>query len=134
MKLDDSDNTSEQAKSPTPTDTNTSFKEEAEKILVKAFKLVKHPDKNIKGWWHETPLYDEDFEQVTGHQYKNAEEYLEAALTSIINLVDKEVIGDMEYRETLDMGLSSWSNEDFKAFGRNELRNEQRAIIGGSDE
>ena len=34
------------------------------------------------------------------------------------------LVGDMEYRETLDMGLSSWTGEDYKAFGRNELRSE----------
>lgn len=33
---------------------------------------------------------------------------------------------DLEYRETDDMSLSSWTNEDYKAFGRNELRNDIR--------
>lgn len=38
----------------------------------------------------------------------------------------EKIIGDMEYRETEDMSLGSWSNEDYKAFGRNELRIELR--------
>ena len=33
-----------------------------------------------------------------------------------------ELVGESEYRETLDMGLSSWANDDFKAFGQNELK------------
>lgn len=32
------------------------------------------------------------------------------------------LIGDMEKRETADMSLKSWTPEDYKAFGRNELR------------
>jgi len=32
------------------------------------------------------------------------------------------LIGDMEQRETEDMQLKSWTNEDYKAFGRNDLR------------
>lgn len=39
----------------------------------------------------------------------------------ILNLIES-VIGDMEHRETEDMGLKSWTPEDYKAFGRNELR------------
>ena len=35
-----------------------------------------------------------------------------------------ELIGPMEIQETSDMTLSSWTNEDYKAFGRNELRSE----------
>jgi hypothetical protein len=38
----------------------------------------------------------------------------------------EKLIGDMEYRETFDMGLSSWTTDDIKAFGRNELRIELR--------
>ncbi len=37
-----------------------------------------------------------------------------------------ELIDDMEQRETEDMTLSSWSTEDYKAFGRNGLRAELR--------
>lgn len=33
-----------------------------------------------------------------------------------------ELIGEMERRETTDMSLKSWTPEDYKAFGRNELR------------
>ncbi len=33
-----------------------------------------------------------------------------------------EMAGDMERRETEDMALNSWTPEDYKAFGRNELR------------
>lgn len=35
-----------------------------------------------------------------------------------------ELVGDMEQRETEDMTLKSWTPEDYKAFGRNELRAE----------
>lgn len=55
-------------------------------------------------------------------KYKEANTSFKSDIYSLL----MDVIGDMEYRETLDMGLSSWTNEDFKAFGRNELRNEQR--------
>ncbi|HEY5806163.1 MAG TPA: hypothetical protein VIS56_02125 [Candidatus Saccharimonadales bacterium] len=33
-----------------------------------------------------------------------------------------ELIGDVEQRETEDMSLKSWTPEDYKAFGKNELR------------
>lgn len=51
---------------------------------------------------------------------------IDQALSDISKIIDEEVIGDMEYRETEDMSLKTWSAEDLKAFGRNELRNEQR--------
>jgi hypothetical protein len=35
-----------------------------------------------------------------------------------------ELMGEMEYRETYDMSLSSWSKDDYKAFVRNNLRTE----------
>ena len=35
-----------------------------------------------------------------------------------------ELIGPMEQQEASDMTLRSWTNEDYKAFGRNELRAE----------
>lgn len=35
-----------------------------------------------------------------------------------------DIIGDMEQRETEDMSLKSWSNDDYRAFGRNEFRGE----------
>jgi len=41
-------------------------------------------------------------------------------------LVDGVIGHDLEYRETDDMSLSSWTNEDYKACGRNELRNDIR--------
>jgi hypothetical protein len=33
-----------------------------------------------------------------------------------------ELIGDVEQRETEDLSLQSWTPEDYKAFGKNELR------------
>ena len=36
------------------------------------------------------------------------------------------IIGDMEGRQTTDMSLQSWTHEDYKAFGKNELIIEQR--------
>lgn len=39
------------------------------------------------------------------------------------------LVGEMEARETEDMSLQSWSKEDYKAFGRNELRAELRKAI-----
>jgi len=40
-----------------------------------------------------------------------------------------ELIGDMEERETSDMTLKSWTNEDYKAFGKNELKAELRQKV-----
>ncbi len=37
-----------------------------------------------------------------------------------------ELIGDVEQRETEDMSLKSWSTDDYKAFGKNELKLELR--------
>ncbi len=37
-----------------------------------------------------------------------------------------ELIGDPEQRETEDMSLSSWTPDDYKAFGKNELKIELR--------
>ena len=51
------------------------------------------------------------------------------AVKQLLNLFKQygeEVIGDVEYRETEDMSLSSWTDEDKKAFARNELIIEQR--------
>ena len=51
----------------------------------------------------------------------------------IINLIES-VVGEMEQRETEDMGLKSWTPEDYKAFGRNELRADIKSkLIGGSN-
>lgn len=33
-----------------------------------------------------------------------------------------ELIGDVEQRETDDMSLKSWTPDDYKAFGKNELK------------
>lgn len=41
-----------------------------------------------------------------------------------------ELLGEMESRETEDMRLKSWTPEDYKAFGRNELRAELRQKAG----
>ena len=46
-----------------------------------------------------------------------------------IEVVINESIGEMEYRETEDMELKTWSAEDLKAFGRNELRNEIKSNL-----
>lgn len=35
-----------------------------------------------------------------------------------------ELLGKMEGRETEDLSLKGWTNEDYKAFGRNGLRSE----------
>lgn len=43
------------------------------------------------------------------------------AVNNILNLIES-VVDDMEYQETEDMSLKSWTPEDYKAFGRNELR------------
>lgn len=39
---------------------------------------------------------------------------------AIKNLM-KELIGEPEYRKTGDMSLQSWTSEDYKQFGKNEL-------------
>lgn len=39
-----------------------------------------------------------------------------------IKTLIREIIGDLEQRETDDSSLKSWTPEDYKAFGRNELR------------
>lgn len=62
---------------------------------------------------------------------KTREETIELSLPSIIELVE-ELIGEPEYRETDDMSLNSWTPEDYKAFGRNRLRNELKAKLRGT--
>jgi hypothetical protein len=80
------------ANPPTPTDTNTSFKEELEKLEVE--------------FLHGVPV-----------------KLPPATITSIINLVDKEVIGS-------DQKMPPNSGMYPDTFGiRNSLRAEQRAII-----
>lgn len=44
------------------------------------------------------------------------------------------IVGEMEQRETFDYSLSSWTSDDMKAFGRNELRIEIRAKLKESVE
>jgi hypothetical protein len=50
----------------------------------------------------------------------------------IINLIES-VVGEMEQRETEDMGLKSWTPEDYKAFGRNELRADIKSKLIGEE-
>lgn len=50
----------------------------------------------------------------------------------IINLIES-VVGEMEQRETEDMGLKSWTPEDYKAFGRNELRADIKSKLIGKE-
>jgi len=33
-----------------------------------------------------------------------------------------DLVGDVEFRETEDMTLGSWTPDDYKEFGRNELK------------
>lgn len=40
-----------------------------------------------------------------------------------------ELIGELEQRETDDMSLKSWTNEDYKVFGKNELKIELRQKV-----
>lgn len=40
-----------------------------------------------------------------------------------------ELIGEPQYRETTDMSLQSWTPEDYKAFGKNELIAEIKAKV-----
>ena len=40
-----------------------------------------------------------------------------------------EIIGDIEQRETEDMSLLSWTPEDYKVFGKNELKIELRNAL-----
>jgi hypothetical protein len=54
------------------------------------------------------------FDTDTGPNLKRTKRELKALML--------ELIGDMEERETDDMALKSWTPEDYKAFGRNELR------------
>jgi len=58
----------------------------------------------------------------------NSKPSVDQALKDIAQIID-EAIGDMEYRETEDMSLKTWSAEDLKAFGRNELRNEIKSNL-----
>ena len=41
-------------------------------------------------------------------------------------LIDEVIGHDLEYRETEDMSLITWSADGMKAFGRNELKIYQR--------
>lgn len=65
-------------------------------------------------------LSDISNDAVKAYKKKIQEHFLKEAL---------ELIGDMEERETEDMSLQSWGKEDYKAFGRNELRAELRTKL-----
>jgi len=62
------------------------------------------------------------------HPWFNPEKAVDQALKDIAQIID-EAIGDMEYRETEDMSLKTWSDEDLKAFDRNKLRNEIKSNL-----
>ncbi len=59
---------------------------------------------------------------------------IEKALTSIINLVDKEVIGADEEENKFAITNPLWEARQTFKFSRDNLRDEQRAIIRGGDE
>lgn len=63
---------------------------------------------------------------ITDKFSKEHNELLKQSIKQLMVNEFEKMIGDMEYRETFDMGLSSWTTDDIKAFGRNELRIEQR--------
>ena len=86
-------------------DSNTSFKDELEKILDQYYAPIKLPDNNRT-----------------------------ALITSIINLVDK-VIGEDEERKVEDWDCPCGTNHHLETdyHQRNALRAEQRAIIRGND-
>lgn len=103
------------ANPPTPTDTNTSFKEQLERIL--------------KGY-HDRLLMTE-----TAYDIKQRN----TALTSIINLVDKEVIGedeDLDVQSEFDkLDIPHTETDKYpylysvRQASRNILKAKQRAII-----
>lgn len=78
----------------------------------------------------------EDF--LDEHAGESAWEDAEKALNAHYLTIAERLIGEPEYRETLDMGLSSWSTDDLKAFGKNELKIELRTAFrkeyGGENE
>lgn len=62
--------------------------------------------------------------KVTAEEADYIQEQAKQSIKSLFQEIVEECIGEMEYRNTEDMSLSTWSAEDLKAFGRNELRNE----------
>lgn len=57
------------------------------------------------------------------------EKYLGDNYNQQIKELFLELVGDVEQRETTDMSLKSWTSDDYKAFGRNELRIELRQKV-----
>lgn len=58
--------------------------------IAQAFGLVQNPDlPRVKHWYIKTDLYDDDFEEVTGHQYHNAEEELDAVVALFTQELEK---------------------------------------------
>ncbi len=90
-----------------------------------------------------TKITKQDIEQMlydlTGNdpQAKGSVDYTMFILNQYMLSEVLELIGDIEQRETTDMSLSSWTPEDYKAFGKNELKIELKQafneLLRGSD-
>ena len=63
---------------------------------------------------------------VNREKEQTAQKQAKQAIKQLMADEFEKMIGDIEYRETSDMGLSSWTTDDIKAFGRNELKIELR--------
>lgn len=101
------------------------FREELEKML-----------RDLHGY--EVPLTGEvTLDADLDYENKLVTREIETALTSIINLVDKEVIGsDLPIEQPFDDELDTVTKASWHIFrkGANWNKDNQRAIIRGNDE
>ena len=63
---------------------------------------------------------------IDTHQVQNSSKAIVSIVEESFRSVSdiRDAVGEMELRETEDMSLKSWTPEDYKAFGRNQLRAE----------
>lgn len=98
------------------------FKEQLEKILENFYhEAGDWWDIHMEGVDVDPEAYDRDYDKCR-----------ETALTSIINLVDKELIGEDEPEE-VEFDETTGKLTDLTLVIRNQLRAEQRAIIRGNE-
>ena len=81
----------------------------------------------LRQWLNEDRITDGKL--VTNEEIKHWLGYDKQAIKAHIKQEMLAFVGEMEARETEDMSLQSWGKEDYKAFGRNELRAELRKAI-----
>jgi len=66
--------------------------------------------------------YNVTYHVLTGEEQRKLWVTFQPKVKQQIKNLMLELIGDVEQRETEDMTLKSWTPDDYKAFGKNELK------------